>query len=384
MRDTCIAALYCDRSIRGGIPNYARELQKGLRNFIDVDLGFFYKDIRVTIGKSEYPVTLENSSFPKFEAEGGTYFALKENQLLEAELHHGVDASLSWLVPKVSKSTITLHDVAEDGKIELTGGIDRPFLSKEELEYLKKADRIVLDSYDAKNRALKTGIPEDKMRVVYLGVDTSTFKPYDGNLTVLRTKLEKEIPELEKTKGKKIITNISSEEPRKNVPHVLKAFNLVKKSFSDVSLVRVGYQGVPQKPETISLIKKLDIEDDVIYINRISREQIARLHNISTAHILPTIREGFCLAFAESMASACPVVAYKTTTAPEVVGPGGILVDYNPSQGENIKGLANATFRLLTNKKLRNEKVKSGLEHVKKFTWEKCAENTFKVYKELL
>jgi len=386
MKDLCTVFMYSDRPLRGGIGNYARKLHQNLEPLIEIELGFYCQEITentVKIGNNQYPVSSEGY-IPLFRAEGRDYVALRENQISKADLHHGVDTSLSWLVPKVQKSVITLHDVTEDGRVELTGIIDRPFLSEIELEYLKKANRVILDSCDAKNRALKTGIPEDKMRVVYLGVDRSTFKPYKGDLGNLRAELEEEIPELEKAKGRKIITNVSSEEPRKNVPHVLKAFSLVKKSVPGVSLVRVGYQGVSQKPEITSLIRELGIENDVIYLNDVSREQIAKLHNGSTTHVLPTIREGFCLAFAESIASGCPVVAYRTTTAPEVVGRGGILVDYNPSRGENIKGLADAMSNLLTNKKLHNEKVTAGLEHAKKFTWENCAKDTLKVYKELL
>jgi glycosyltransferase involved in cell wall biosynthesis len=379
-------ALYCDRPPRGGIGNYSRELHKNLRRLIDADLGFYYKedDIKIRLGRLEYPLIISDDTSPMFEAEEEKYFALNENQLLEADLHHGTDATLSRIVPNVSKSVITVHDITDSGKIEVTGTPNYRFLNDKELEFLKDADRIILDSFDAKNRALKTGIDEEKMRVVYLGVNENVFKPYEENLEDLRKELEKEIPELKKIKDKKIFLNVSIEEPRKNVPHVLKAFGLLRKSNQEASLVRIGYPGVPQKPETVSLIRELEIEDDVLYLNNISIDQIAKLYNVSISHILPTEREGFCLAFAESLRSACPVIAYKKTTAPEVVGPGGILVDYNPLEGGNIDGLAEALSTLLTNKKLREEKIKSGLEHVKQFTWTKSAENTLNVYKEIL
>lgn len=367
-------AIYCDRRPRGGIGNYARGLHKEMVKLADTGLGFYGVDS---------PLVSENPDM--FESEGGTYFSLKNRETLDAALHHGTDSTLSWLVPKTKNSVITVHDILEDGSVEVTGTNEYRLLKKEEIQDLLNADRIVLDSFDAKNRALKIpGISEDKTRVVYLGVEDDIFKPYHGDLDKLRAELESEQPELKKIKDRKIVLSISSEEPRKNIPHVLKAFSYVVNSNPEAALVRVGYPGRNQKPENVSLINELGIEDDMVYINNISRVQIAKLQNVSETFVLPTIREGFCLVFSEANRSGLPVVAYNTTTAPEVVGPGGILVDYNPKEGENIKGLAEAISSLITNKKLREEKSNRGLEHSKKFTWENCAKNTLNVYKELL
>jgi len=50
----------------------------------------------------------------------------------------------------------------------------------------------------------------------------------------------------------------------------------------------------------------------------------------------------------------------------------------------DIKGLANAIEKVLTNKKLRQQMIKNGLKQAKKFSWEKCAKETLKVYEKVL
>jgi len=45
---------------------------------------------------------------------------------------------------------------------------------------------------------------------------------------------------------------------------------------------------------------------------------------------------------------------------------------------------SNAIERVLEDKKLRKEKVRKGVKNAKRFTWNKCAEETTKIYKQLL
>jgi len=80
----------------------------------------------------------------------------------------------------------------------------------------------------------------------------------------------------------------------------------------------------------------------------------------------------------EAMSCGCPVVASNASSIPEVVGDAGLLV--NP---RDIKGLAQAMRRVLTDNKLRRDMVKKGLEESKRFSWEKTAERTQEVYNKV-
>jgi len=80
----------------------------------------------------------------------------------------------------------------------------------------------------------------------------------------------------------------------------------------------------------------------------------------------------------EAMACGCPVITSNVTACPEVAGDAAILV--NPYNTEEI---AEATYKILSDEKLREELKQKGLKRAKEFTWEKCAKEHLKVYKEV-
>jgi len=373
-------AMYCDRPARGGIGNYAREIAKRIPG---IELGFIghLGDKGFGVGNMTYPIREEGTK-RLLHTEGVDYTALTDQEVLEADLHHGVDASLSWIVPKVNKSVITLHDIDDEYRIELTGIVNRPYLEPHLADYLKQATRIIVDSKYMEKRALGSGMPENKIRVVYCGADTEIFKPYDGSRGDLRGELEEKVSLLKQIRGKRIIINNSSEETRKNVPDVLKAFARIRRNVKDVALIRIGYPEVPQKDSNVNLQHILGIDRETLYINmKVDRETIAHLYNISDLMLFPTVREGFGLVFAEAMASECPIVAYQATTAPEVVGQGGLLVPLDSGP----EGLAYACLKILEDDNLHKVLGKNGRKRVEEnFTWEKAAEATMKVYNEVL
>ena len=78
------------------------------------------------------------------------------------------------------------------------------------------------------------------------------------------------------------------------------------------------------------------------------------------------------------MACGCPVVTSNTSSLSEVVGEAGIMVD-----PYDTYSLFKAMRQVLTDKELRDNMVRAGLEQSKKFSWEKTAELTMRVYKKV-
>ena len=81
----------------------------------------------------------------------------------------------------------------------------------------------------------------------------------------------------------------------------------------------------------------------------------------------------------EAMACATPVVTANTASLPEAVGDAGLM--FSP---DDVTGLAKAVDRLLEDEKFREAQIQKGLEHVKKFDWEKNATQTMSIYKEII
>jgi glycosyltransferase involved in cell wall biosynthesis len=79
------------------------------------------------------------------------------------------------------------------------------------------------------------------------------------------------------------------------------------------------------------------------------------------------------------MSAGCPVVTSNVSSLPEVAGETALLV--NPHKTEEI---ASALKKIIDNPKLAHQLREAGKKQAEKFTWEKTAQETLKVYKELL
>jgi glycosyltransferase involved in cell wall biosynthesis len=79
------------------------------------------------------------------------------------------------------------------------------------------------------------------------------------------------------------------------------------------------------------------------------------------------------------MASGCPVITSTAFSMPEVAGEAALLVD-----PYNIEALISQAHRLLTNQTLREELIDLGLKRAKRFSWNRCADETVQVYREVL
>jgi glycosyltransferase involved in cell wall biosynthesis len=78
------------------------------------------------------------------------------------------------------------------------------------------------------------------------------------------------------------------------------------------------------------------------------------------------------------MACGTPVITSNTSSLPEIVGDAGILV--NP---EDAGEIAEAIGNVLDNDSKRDEMRTKGIERAKRFSWEKCARETLKLYREV-
>ncbi len=103
---------------------------------------------------------------------------------------------------------------------------------------------------------------------------------------------------------------------------------------------------------------------------------LVAIYNLSKVVLLPSFYEGFGLPILESMACGVPVITSNISSMPEVGGDGAIYV--NP---EDLSDITLKIKRVLAYKEFRAEKIKKGYENLKQFSWERCTDETIKVYK---
>jgi glycosyltransferase involved in cell wall biosynthesis len=98
--------------------------------------------------------------------------------------------------------------------------------------------------------------------------------------------------------------------------------------------------------------------------------------------VLPSLYEGFGLPAAEAMACETPVVASNVGALPEVVGGEGSGILVPP---RDPGALAAAIQKILADPEERIRMGQMGRRRVEElFTWEKVAERTVSVYRELI
>lgn len=220
---------------------------------------------------------------------------------------------------------------------------------------IKRYDKIVCVSNYLKNWIIKKyGVDEEKVTVIYNGVDPS-LKPNVKNQT-----LEKKY----NLKGKFTILFMGLLIQRKNPMFLLKVFKLLKAENDDVSLIICG-KG-PLKGQVNDFIKKNDLTD-IHLIDSVYGKDKVDIFNLCDVFALPSSNEGFGLVVAEAMACAKPVIVAANSSLSEIVtnGKDGYLLNFNAQKWVNkIKTLMSDKY--LRERIGNNGKNKSKLQ----FNWE--------------
>lgn len=231
---------------------------------------------------------------------------------------------------------------------------------KQKLNWIARESRLIFaDSEATKFDIIKyLKIDEQKIKVVYLGVDESFYKRSDAEITSVKRKYD--LPE-------KYILFVGKREPRKNLERLVSAFQLDK--LNDISLVIVGGKGWGEELKAGNNIKLLDMVD---------REDLAVLYSGADCFVYPSLYEGFGLPILEAMRCEVPVVTSDRGSLAEIAHQ-SIMVD--PESVESIAQGLKAVINLTSDKK--SEILKQNLEWAKKFTWQKTAAEVIKNYESL-
>jgi glycosyltransferase involved in cell wall biosynthesis len=122
----------------------------------------------------------------------------------------------------------------------------------------------------------------------------------------------------------------------------------------------------------------LAVADDVCFVGAKTRADLICLMQAATALLQPSLAEGFGLPTLEAMASGCPVIASAIGPIVEVVGDAGCLVE--PAQ---VEALSRALQRIVHEPNYAAELRARGVERARDFSWERTAEQTLAVYRDV-
>jgi glycosyltransferase involved in cell wall biosynthesis len=163
--------------------------------------------------------------------------------------------------------------------------------------------------------------------------------------------------------------------PHKNLENLIKAFAVLRANQPELELVLVG----KKEFYYTQLENQYGKAPGLRFTGFVSDEELRWYYENARAYIFPSFSEGFGLPGLEAMVHGCPVVSSNATCLPEVYGDAAHY--FNP---EDVDDMAHKIDEVLTNKKLRDTLIKKGYAQVKKYSWQKMAEQTLAVYKKAL
>ena len=194
------------------------------------------------------------------------------------------------------------------------------------------------------------------------------FNCKSSNITVINNGLDYEefapISNVERNKNR-LITTASADVALKGLDFSLKALKLLKKNNPKIHLIIIG---APKKNgHTEKLIKKLNIEDNVVFKKNISKEKIRELYSTSSIAIVSSLYEGFGYPVIEAMSCEVPLIATNISSIPELVRSYAILID-----PKDEKKLSFNIEKVLNNYDDYKDNAIIGRQHViETFNWSK-------------
>lgn len=199
-------------------------------------------------------------------------------------------------------------------------------------------------------------VAKEKIKVIYVGYQ---------DLTQFRGKA----PSIDASK-KPYFFFTGRVKPRKNVHGIVSAFiTFKKKSGADCKLIIGGKSGGPYYEEMLSELKKNHLEQDVFFVGHVPTEMLYAYYAHALAFVFPSLNEGFGMPVVEAMNLGTPVITSNISSLPEAAGGAALLVD-----PYNMDDIAHAMERIYVDASLRETMRKKGIEHAKKFSWNKTAQ----------
>lgn len=261
-----------------------------------------------------------------------------------------------------TKIILTVHDLSYVSLPEfydLKRNLWHRFLNVPKL--LKRADLIFAVSHYTKNDLIKYyDLPEEKIKVIYPGVDSQIFHP-DIRHDELRN-----VRNIYGLPGEYFLC-LNTLEPRKNLIGSIQAFEQIK---SKSHLVIAGKKGW----KTRQIVRKIQNSKKKLlihYIGYVAEEHKPALLKMAKALLYPSFYEGFGFQALEAMAVGTPAIVSQITSLPEVVKNAAMLVD-----PYNLGDLIKAMDEFANNPALRDFFIKKGLDHASNFSWQITARQT--------
>lgn len=279
-----------------------------------------------------------------------------------------------WFWP-ACKTLITIHDTEgfENPEFYCPDLRSKMFNRFQKFYISKVGVHFITNSLASRNDAISIlNIRPENITAIYAGVDHSLFNahPADNDREIRARFIPADQP---------YIFFVGAHDYRKNLPTLIKAFDLLKLEHRiPHKLVLAGSGGLNPKfyPPLRGIAKTAG--DDIIFPGYVSDPELPALYRGAQVFVFPSLKEGFGLPVLEAMACGSPVVSSTRSSLPEVAGDAALLVD-----PEKESEIADAIFQILNSPSLAQERMDKGLRQASKFSWENAGREVLNLIEKI-
>jgi len=214
-------------------------------------------------------------------------------------------------------------------------------------------------------------VPEEKIRVIYNGVDHAQFHPG------LRDRYNKEIrKKLQIPEEAVVILFIAHNPKRKGLHCLLQSLPFIRRGKEPITILAIG-RGKPNLSRRIA--KQIGLADQLLFVEE--TDNIFHYYGVGDLLVLPTLYDPFSNVCLEALACGIPVITTKENGASEIIRPEetGVVI----SDPHNRAALAAGISRFLPHE-VRDRVRQKAPQSVRNFTIEKNTLKTLEVYKQVL
>jgi glycosyltransferase involved in cell wall biosynthesis len=246
----------------------------------------------------------------------------------------------------------------------------------------QNSDKIITVSYAMQEDLIKHGWAQNKINVVWNGVDPEIYKPQKvqkADVAAIRKKYG--IPD-----GWNMLLFVGRLTWVKGVQNLLQAMPLVLKEFPNTKLVILGKGD--EQGDIEETAGRLNIRDKIVYrFDFISEKERILHYAAADVCVFPSIYEPFGIVSLEAMAMEKPVVVGARGVVgfkEQVVNAGAEQNGIHINGGDPVDIAWGISQTLRDPEKARNWGENGRRRVLEYFTWRKVAEETSKIYESII
>lgn len=214
--------------------------------------------------------------------------------------------------------------------------------------------------------------PPERVHVTYNGLDRSLFARADADEQT-RARRRYKLPD-------RFLLFVGAISPRKNIGVLLRAFDELVRTGTDIDLVLAGplddgwgaddVEGCGLSASTRSRLHRTGY---------IEEHDLPAVYSAAEIFVYPSKYEGFGMPMLEAMACGTPVIAARATCLPEVAGEAALY--FEP---DSPADLAHQISRLLASSQAREHAVAKGYRQVQRYDWERIGRQVVSIHERVV